>query len=216
MKKHVFYIIVIFSLLTIISSFASTENSTPGNTSVLLDLAEVHDVVAKKDNVAQIAFAFVLPRSVESIDDEAFEGTAIVRIELPENANTIGERAFANISTLRFIRIPRTTTTIATTAFNGSEKVTINASPNSYARKFAKNQGLLFQPITTFCASAYVTPTVFIINSLYEAIDVENVVSQEHINYWKKLEEKKIVGILDIIYNSIRGRGPPFALCEKL
>ena len=60
---------------------------------------------------------FQLPVSLRVIEDEAFEGTAIVSAALPDSVESIGERAFANISALRSVKIPNATKEIAKSAF---------------------------------------------------------------------------------------------------
>ena len=61
----------------------------------------------KKNVNADATPTFNLPASLQIIEAEAFEGTAIVTVDLPETVETIGERAFANIPTLRQITIPQ-------------------------------------------------------------------------------------------------------------
>lgn len=97
---------------------------------------------------------FKLPASLQYIDDEAFEGTALVNVEIPENVEYIGERAFSDIPTLRKVNIPEKTTTIARSAFAGSNRVTITGAPGSYARKYARENGIPFAPLTVMYANA--------------------------------------------------------------
>ncbi len=96
---------------------------------------------------------FKLPASLQYIDDEAFEGTALVNVEIPENVEYIGERAFSDIPTLRKVIIPEKTTTIAKSAFAGSSRVTITGAPGSYARKYARENGIPFAPLSVICAN---------------------------------------------------------------
>lgn len=96
--------------------------------------------------------AFHLPDSLRVIEDEAFEGTAIVSAELPDSVERIGERAFADISVLRSVKIPDATKEIAKNAFEGSSQVSIIASFGSYASIYAKENGLAFVPLTVMIA----------------------------------------------------------------
>lgn len=96
---------------------------------------------------------FKLPASLQYIDDEAFEGTALVNVEISENVEYIGERAFSDIPTLRKVNIPEKTTTIAKSAFAGSSRVTITGAPGSYARKYARENGIPFAPFTVMYAN---------------------------------------------------------------
>ena len=97
---------------------------------------------------------FKLPAALQYIDDEAFEGTALVNVEIPENVEYIGERAFSDIPTLHKVNIPEKTTTIAKSAFAGSNQVTITGVPGSYARKYARENGIPFAPLTVMYANA--------------------------------------------------------------
>ncbi len=107
----------------------------------------------EKTNTAVLS-AFQLPASLKYIDDEAFAGTALVNVDIPENVEYIGERAFSNIPTLRKVIIPEKTKAIAKSAFAGSNRVTIIGAPGSYARKYAKENGIPFAPLTVIYANA--------------------------------------------------------------
>ena len=94
-----------------------------------------------------------LPASLIIIDESAFEGTALVSVELPETVEYIGDKAFANIMPLRSIHIPDNAEYIGKDAFTGSSQVTITAYSNSYARTWAQDNGIPFAPIAALTAS---------------------------------------------------------------
>ena len=94
----------------------------------------------------------VLPASLTTIENEAFEGTAITNVVLPENVESIGNYAFAYIRNLRSISIPNKTKYIGRNAFRGSENVTITGAPKGYARAWAHENGIPYNPITSFYA----------------------------------------------------------------
>lgn len=96
--------------------------------------------------------SFKLPASLQVIEDRAFEGTAIVSVEIPESVAYIGDYAFADISSLLGVQIPDTTTYIGKNAFAGSKQVTLTASSGSYARSWAKENGIRFRLLATFTA----------------------------------------------------------------
>lgn len=96
--------------------------------------------------------AFKLPASLQTIEDSAFEGTAIVSVEIPESVAYIGDYAFADIQTLLGIQIPDATTHIGKNAFTGSKQVTMTASSGSYASTWAKENGIRFRLLATFTA----------------------------------------------------------------
>ena len=97
---------------------------------------------------------FNLPASLQIIEDEAFEGTAIVAVDLPETVETIGERAFANIPTLRQITIPQKTKRIAKTAFAGSKNVILTGAYGSFAHAWARENCIPFAPAAVITANA--------------------------------------------------------------
>ena len=112
-------------------------------------------ILAESDKTIDIQAtpSFTLPTSLHIIDDSAFEGTALVSVDIPETVTYIGDNAFANIPSLLAVRIPDATEFIGKDAFANSNKVTITASSNSYARTWAKDNGFRFQLLATFSAS---------------------------------------------------------------
>ena len=110
---------------------------------------ELHDTAKKQDIKTNISS---LPSSLQIIDESAFEGTAINTVILPDKVITIGDYAFANIKELKKIEIPDRIAFIGENAFKGSNQVVITSSPKGYARAWAKEKGIPFAPIATFCA----------------------------------------------------------------
>ena len=66
-----------------------------------------------------------LPANLTKIEDEAFAGTVMNAVIVPDSCTTIGSKAFANCSELVFVSVPKGTT-IATDAFEGCGSVTVN------------------------------------------------------------------------------------------
>ena len=90
------------------------------------------------------AFAdtLTLPAELQTIEEEAFYGdTSLDEVVIPEGTTTIGQRAFAD-SGLKRIDIPDTVTAIADNAFDGTEDLTVHATPRTYAAEYAKNHGI--------------------------------------------------------------------------
>lgn len=85
-----------------------------------------------------------LPFSLLAIEDEAFEGTALRRVVLPENLRAIGENAFANIRTLAAVYIPESVTFIADTAFFHDDDLAVFGEAGSFAEKWSLENGLRF------------------------------------------------------------------------
>ncbi|MBQ6480480.1 MAG: leucine-rich repeat protein [Anaerolineaceae bacterium] len=154
-----------------------------------------------------------LPISLMIIEDEAFEGTAIEQVELSDSVISIGNQAFANIKTLRSIRIPMSTISIAKTAFAGSQNVMITATPNSYAWTWAKENRLPLSPFAVLCAGTDSQSVVATLSyASKEVLDTaESSEKQETNRIWRKLEEIQAHGTIEIIANVVQGRAPPMA-----
>lgn len=146
MKKILTMILSISFLFMMFAFSTEVASSTSENTKVYT-AKELKSLIDESQRST-----FVLPESLKIIEDEAFEGTAILKLTLPASVTTIGARAFANISTLNLVTIPNTTNHIDATAFKGSTNVTIQAAPNSYARKYAAANNLPIQRETAFTA----------------------------------------------------------------
>ena len=94
----------------------------------------------------------VLPSAVTAIGVEAFTGGAFRFASLPENAVSIGSRAFADCPNLRYIYIYDNVTDIAMDAFSDEEPLTIFGVglPNgekSAAQVYAEAHGFTFIPV---------------------------------------------------------------------
>lgn len=99
------------------------------------------DADARKDGAEDAAPSFKLPASLQSIEDEAFDGVAAETVILPEGLRHIGDNAFANADSLTDVYIPPETSYIGQSAFPQSAKLTIHGAEGSYAQKWAlKNQ----------------------------------------------------------------------------
>lgn len=197
MKKALPFILILLCTWAFTISLAIAERDPV----IILELQE-------KDAITEAK----LPASVKTIEDEAFEGTAIVKVELPDSVESLGERVFANITTLREIKIPFTTRHIASSAFDGSNRTTIIAPANSYARTFARTHGLPFSPIVMFCASVQ-DPSVSVlnVNRSTEVIETEAKANFSSETQWRRIEELNITRTEELIANHVQGRAPPMA-----
>lgn len=162
---------------------------------------------------------FRLPASLKAIEDEAFEGTAIVNVVLPEQLVRIGEKAFGNILTLHGVYIPERTKLIAENAFEGSEKVTISGGSRSYARSFAKGSGIPFTAVQiayiraddmqTVAGSSHTKPDLL----MY----LDSASDRERRSSWRHIGELKTEQFGQLIENQNYGRAPPsFAPCQGM
>ena len=87
---------------------------------------------------------FRLPSSLMVIEDEAFEGTAVQQVVLPEGLLSIGESAFENAPFLTDVYIPGTTEYIADSAFSMTANLTIHGIEGSYAMEWAQRNEIPF------------------------------------------------------------------------
>ena len=78
--------------------------------------------------------------------EEAFEGAAFKYAVLPEGAESIEKRAFADCGNLRDIYIPESTVKIAEDAFEGVSGLTIHGKEGSYAEFYAEKHHYAFIP----------------------------------------------------------------------
>lgn len=212
--KKCFYLIAFLTFVMLIPlSFAFATEIDRVFPSVVLELEKQ---TGQKRNRTQSALPeieipeFKLPASLEVIEEEAFEGTAIVRVEVPESVSMIGDRAFANVKTLRSIRITIHTNQISASAFEGSNGVTICAPPGSYAKAWARANGIPYSPVASYTANSQGTIHVDATSAERGMVvaDSSNVPITERQQRYK---EVKTVSVIDLIINEIQGRGPPMA-----
>ena len=122
MKKSLFLLILALFLSLGVSAWAEE-----GIEVVLEDGVSVVavDVGAYTSPVFFGKANFVLPSSLVTVEDSAFEGIGAEKVDVSGSVSSIGARAFADCPNLTAIRIPATVDTIHDTAFEGSDGVTI-------------------------------------------------------------------------------------------
>ena len=91
-----------------------------------------------------------LPSSLQFIDDEAFEGTALQRLVLPDSVTEVGDRAFANNKDLMMIRFPDEIEQIGEEILVGSDKAVMEVYAGSDALSHAKGKGYRYHVMTAF------------------------------------------------------------------
>lgn len=89
-------------------------------------------------------FVFILPESLVTIENEAFEGIAAESIVSSNSLSYIGERAFANGQYLKAVSVPDSIKYIGDQAFAGNSSLTIYGSANSYAADWAREHDIMF------------------------------------------------------------------------
>ena len=93
---------------------------------------------------------FVLPASLQVIEEDAFSGTAVESVVLPKGLAYIGEAAFANTEHLNEVYIPSSVQFIGKSAFSESSHVTVFGAEKSYAEEWAKEHQISFVPEDVF------------------------------------------------------------------
>ena len=83
-----------------------------------------------------------LPAFLQSIEEEAFAGTAAETVILPEGCTSIGARAFADSAALTFVYMPDSVTDIADNAFAGSDNVTFRCASDNAAAAYARSHDI--------------------------------------------------------------------------
>lgn len=92
---------------------------------------------------------FELPSSLERIEDEAFEGTAIEIIILPDGFLYIGENAFRDVWSLKDVYIPDSVVYIADSALMDADSYTIHGEKGSCAEDWAREHNVPFAETET-------------------------------------------------------------------
>ena len=170
--------------------------------------------IVEPEKEEEAIISFVLPAGLKIIEAEAFEGTAIRSVALPARVEVIGDRAFANIPTLRGIHIPEKTRIIARSAFSGSDQVTITGVPGSYARRFARENGIPFAPTRTVYAGIGAPQLAVNAAARPSRMDADDAHAAENgkirkDTQWRPIGEIKADQNDQLITNHISGRAPP-------
>ena len=210
--RSVFKTLIITLLLTL---FVFTCASAAVSSDSGKQLPASQAIRPAEDMVEKQQAPSILPAALQVIDESAFEGTALVSVDLPGELEYIGEKAFAHILSLRSVRIPDKTKYIGKTAFTGSGKVTITAYANSYARTWARSNGLPFAPIAALTASTG-TPQVTGLNlnrTTQDQLTSDETIQTPQYSEQNGRAEGEIKAAKDeeCFAYSVLGRAPPMA-----
>ena len=219
-RRFMIYLLVLISVLTVFTCAHAANDyqvhreriTTENNTWFGFDKELIDRLICEETAEVVPPPVFKLPASLQVIEDEAFEGTSLFSVELPDSVVTIGERAFSNISTLHAVSIPDSVTYIARNTFTGSDKVTITASPGSYARTWAKENGVPFHSITVLYAG---TGHLLQIGSALaesnptEIICESNSTKTDAGTQWRAAGDIAASKYEECIANHVQGRSPP-------
>ena len=93
----------------------------------------------------------ILPDDTKEIQLEAFAGSGVQRVLIPDGCTAIGERAFANCTQLQEVHIPASVTSIADNAFEGStDDLKIYAPIPSTGANFAHTHDIQWVNVSSF------------------------------------------------------------------
>ena len=132
MKKAIWAIAVICFVILLSTSSASAKNESFG-----LD---------KNPSSPTEKTGFILPASLVSIGEDAFEGTAATYVYMPDNVVTVGDRAFARMHNLLILRLSRTIKEMGDAAFEDDSGITLSGAINHNSELWAKKYNVPFIP----------------------------------------------------------------------
>ena len=107
--------------------------------------------LASKDRVARfpcvaLVWQSVLPAALTEIEEEAFEGAAMMAVYVPDTVEVIGANAFKDCGKLERIRLPKDCE-IDETAFDGCTAFLVYAPAGGTVEKFcAEQESIIFVP----------------------------------------------------------------------
>lgn len=96
--------------------------SAPNHTRTAPAVPHIPELSARIEEPPARQVSVTLPAGLQVIDDEAFEGTALQSVELPESLREIGDRAFAENKDLAVIRMPDSLDRIGEDILAGSDQ----------------------------------------------------------------------------------------------
>lgn len=102
-----------------------------------------HNIVCAEELDIDAGATFVLPLAIQSIEDEAFSGTAVKTVILPEGLQSIGNHAFEGRA-LRDVYIPPSAEYISESAFAQNRSIVIHGVEGSRAHGWAEEHQLPF------------------------------------------------------------------------
>ena len=98
--------------------------------------ADISDIIPQS--------TYILPSSLQEIEEGAFSNTAAEKVVFPDGLVYIGENAFSGVKKLADVYIPETTKYIAESAFSPTTNLMIHGIKGSYAEEWAKKHRVPF------------------------------------------------------------------------
>ena len=94
---------------------------------------------------------YCLPSSLQEIKEDAFAGTPVEVLFLPNGFLHISDRAFEEAQFLTDVYIPGTTTYISDSAFSKNQSFIVHGIDHSYAKDWAERHGIIFVIDNVWC-----------------------------------------------------------------
>ena len=136
MKRYILLMLVASFLLFIVVAAEAIDSGTRNNAAVkqACVLKETKNVISS-----------LLPASLTVIEEDAFAGTSLESVYLPDSVIIIGDCAFADIGELNTVRLSDNIQLIDGNPFAGSENVILSGSAIGYGRKWASENGIHYE-----------------------------------------------------------------------
>lgn len=132
----------------------------------------------KPENTAQAIY--VLPHSLQLIDEEAFAGTPVELVILPDSFLRINANAFSSAMYLTDVFIPESTEYVDDTAFLACQNLVIHGVKGSYAEDWAKKHKVAFVEENIWKLVLDNSKTVSVnklaIDSLYRTVNPDRII----------------------------------------
>ena len=87
---------------------------------------------------------FILPASLQSVDEEAFVGTAAKTVIFPEGFTSLDYRVFEHADNLTDVYFPASTEYIGLDSLPHNIDLTVHGTDNSFAQHWASENGIAF------------------------------------------------------------------------
>ena len=123
--------------------------TAPGSGALIVSVTEYPAAICTVNvRVVDLGNMLCLPEALNEIEEEAFAGSGITAVTVPNGCRTIGSRAFADNPGLVYVFLPASVAQISPDAFDNSPNITLYCYSGSMAASFAQSCGIRFIPIT--------------------------------------------------------------------
>ena len=139
MKRICWFFVILAVLLLILSTAAALKE-----TDRMKQIEEFTILSSASDTEHLYKGKSTLPTSLTVIGEEAFEGTALEAVSLPESVVSVGNNAFAGNENLVMVSFPDSLSDLQGNPFSGSPHITLFGSEKSTGRNWARSHGIRY------------------------------------------------------------------------